>query len=246
LPVFAFQNIKLMQTYSVIVADDEPLALSLVEKYVKQIPFLQLIGSHNNALSVLEQLEDEWVDLLILDIQMPNLSGLQLAQQLVGQGHKIIFTTAFEQYAIQGYKVNAVDYLLKPFAFEELLSAAQKAKQQLQESSALDTEDYLILKSDYKLQQIALDDILYIEGLKDYVRIHRKSTDKSLLSLLSMKSLQARLPRHRFMRVHRSYIVNLDKISTIERGQLLFGKQHIPVSDKYKEAFQNFIDRRSV
>lgn len=107
-------------------------------------------------------------------------------------------------------------------------------------------EDYLILKSDYKLQQIALDDILYIEGLKDYVRIHRRSTDKSLLSLLSMKSLQARLPRHRFMRVHRSYIVNLDKISTIERGQLIFGKQHIPVSDKYKEAFQGFIDRRSV
>ena len=235
-----------MQTYSVIVADDEPLALSLVEKYVKQIPFLQLIGSHSNALSVLEQLEDEWVDLLILDIQMPNLSGMQLAQQLAGQGHKIIFTTAFEQYAIQGYKVNAIDYLLKPFAFEELLSAAQKAKQQLQESSTLSTEDYLILKSDYKLQQIALDDILYIEGLKDYVRIHRKSTDKSLLSLLSMKSLQARLPRHRFMRVHRSYIVNLDKISTIERGQLLFGKQHIPVSDKYKEAFQDFIDRRSV
>jgi len=234
-----------MQTYSVLVADDEPLALSLVEKYVKQIPFLQLIGSHNNALSVLEQLEEEWVDLLILDIQMPNLSGMQLAQQLAGQGHKIIFTTAFEQYAIQGYKVNAVDYLLKPFAFEELLSAAQKAKQQLQAATAVQ-EDYLILKSDYKLQQIALDDILYIEGLKDYVRIHRKSTDKSLLSLLSMKSLQARLPRHRFMRVHRSYIVNLDKISTIERGQLIFGKQHVPVSDKYKEAFQGFIDRRSV
>jgi len=234
-----------MQTYSVLVADDEPLALSLVEKYVKQIPFLQLIGSHNNALSVLEQLEEEWVDLLILDIQMPNLSGMQLAQQLAGQGHKIIFTTAFEQYAIQGYKVNAVDYLLKPFAFEELLSAAQKAKQQLQAATVVQ-EDYLILKSDYKLQQIALDDILYIEGLKDYVRIHRKSTDKSLLSLLSMKSLQARLPRHRFMRVHRSYIVNLDKISTIERGQLIFGKQHVPVSDKYKEAFQGFIDRRSV
>lgn len=234
-----------MQTYSVLVADDEPLALSLVEKYVKQIPFLQLIGSHNNALSVLEQLEEEWVDILILDIQMPNLSGMQLAQQLAGQGHKIIFTTAFEQYAIQGYKVNAVDYLLKPFAFEELLSAAQKAKQQLQAATVVQ-EDYLILKSDYKLQQIALDDILYIEGLKDYVRIHRKSTDKSLLSLLSMKSLQARLPRHRFMRVHRSYIVNLDKISTIERGQLIFGKQHIPVSDKYKEAFQGFIDRRSV
>ncbi|WBM74734.1 LytR/AlgR family response regulator transcription factor [Saprospira grandis] len=234
-----------MQTYSVLVADDEPLALSLVEKYVKQIPFLQLIGSHNNALSVLEQLEEEWVDILILDIQMPNLSGMQLAQQLAGQGHKIIFTTAFEQYAIQGYKVNAVDYLLKPFAFEELLSAAQKAKQQLQAVTVVQ-EDYLILKSDYKLQQIALDDILYIEGLKDYVRIHRKSTDKSLLSLLSMKSLQARLPRHRFMRVHRSYIVNLDKISTIERGQLIFGKQHIPVSDKYKEAFQDFIDRRSV
>jgi len=234
-----------MQTYSVLVADDEPLALSLVEKYVKQIPFLQLIGSHNNALSVLEQLEEEWVDILILDIQMPNLSGMQLAQQLAGQGHKIIFTTAFEQYAIQGYKVNAVDYLLKPFAFEELLSAAQKAKQQLQAVTVVQ-EDYLILKSDYKLQQIALDDILYIEGLKDYVRIHRRSTDKSLLSLLSMKSLQARLPRHRFMRVHRSYIVNLDKISTIERGQLIFGKQHIPVSDKYKEAFQGFIDRRSV
>ncbi|AFC22918.1 LytR/AlgR family response regulator transcription factor [Saprospira grandis] len=234
-----------MQTYSVLVADDEPLALSLVEKYVKQIPFLQLIGSHSNALSVLEQLEEEWVDILILDIQMPNLSGMQLAQQLAGQGHKIIFTTAFEQYAIQGYKVNAVDYLLKPFAFEELLSAAQKAKQQLQAVTVVQ-EDYLILKSDYKLQQIALDDILYIEGLKDYVRIHRRSTDKSLLSLLSMKSLQARLPRHRFMRVHRSYIVNLDKISTIERGQLIFGKQHIPVSDKYKEAFQGFIDRRSV
>ncbi len=226
-----------------IIADDEPFALDLLRSYVEKVPFLELIAACRSAVEVLDVLEQEEVDLLCLDIQMPSLSGMQLAKSLGNDGPKIIFTTAFEQYAIEGYKVNAVDYLLKPFSFEEFLQAAQKAKPKIEPQSA---QDYIIVKSDYKLQQIALNDILYIEGLKDYVNIHRESNSKSLLTLMSMKKLEAKLPQAQFMRVHRSYIVNLNKIKVVERGNIVFDKTYIPVSDKYKEHFQAFLNQRFI
>jgi DNA-binding LytR/AlgR family response regulator len=227
-----------------IIADDEPFALELLKSYVEKVPFLELVGACKSAVEVMEKLEEEAeIDLLCLDIQMPSLTGMQLAKTLGADGPKIIFTTAFEEYAIEGYKVNAIDYLLKPFSFEEFLAAAQKAKR-LSSNSETKLEDYIIVKSDYKLRQIELDDIIYIEGLKDYVKIYRESADKSLLTLMSMKKLEAKLPEDRFMRVHRSFIVNLNKIKVVERGSIVFGKEHIPVSDKYKEHFQEFLNQR--
>ncbi len=243
-----------------ILADDEPLALKLLEGYVEKTPFLQLVAACNSAIEVLGYLEQdqESVDLLFLDIQMPNLTGIQLAKMLGEQGPKIIFTTAFDQYAIEGYKVDAIDYLLKPFGFDEFLQAAQKAKRKIQEIKNLKTTNlgnppaaqeglmpgYIIVKSDYKLRQIPLEDILYIEGLKDYVKIYRSTEERPILSLLSMKLLEAHLPPEQFMRVHRSYIVNLNRIELIERGTVVFGKLNIPVSDKYKEPFQQFLNQR--
>lgn len=227
-----------------IIADDEPFALDLLKSYVEKVPFLELLKACRSAVEVMEALEEEKeVDLLCLDIQMPSLTGMQLAKTLGENGPKIIFTTAFEEYAIEGYKVNAIDYLLKPFSFEEFLAAAQKAKRQ-GASLPSKVQDYIIVKSDYKLRQIELNDIIYIEGLKDYVKIHRESADKSLLTLMSMKKLEASLPKDRFMRIHRSFIVNLNKIKTVERGSIVFGKEHIPVSDKYKEQFQEFLNQR--
>lgn len=227
-----------------IIADDEPFALDLLKSYVEKTPFLELVKACRSAVEVMETLEEEKeVDLLCLDIQMPSLTGMQLAKTLGENGPKIIFTTAFEEYAIEGYKVNAIDYLLKPFAFEEFLAAAQKAKRQ-GASPTSKVQDYIIVKSDYKLRQIELEDVIYIEGLKDYVKIHRESANKSLLTLMSMKKLEANLPEDRFMRVHRSFIVNLNKIKIVERGSIVFGKERIPVSDKYKEQFQEFLNQR--
>lgn len=237
-----------------IIADDEPLALQLLKGYVDKTPFLELVQACNSAVEVMKHLEeDAAVDLLFLDIQMPNLTGIQLAKSLGIEGPKIIFTTAFEQYAIEGYKVDAIDYLLKPFSFDEFLMAAQKAKRKLQEQStkvqtigATDAikPGYVIVKSDYKLRQIPLEDIVFIEGVKDYVKIHRHSDNKSIMSLMSMKMLEANLPGEQFMRVHRSFIINLNHIEVIERGMVVFGDHYIPVSDKYKEQFQAFLNQR--
>lgn len=244
-----------MEKIRCIIADDEPLALQLLASYVKKTPFLGLVNACHSAIEVLSCLEEseEEVDLLFLDIQMPNLSGMQLAKTLGNEGPKIIFTTAFEQYAIEGYKVDAIDYLLKPFSFEEFLMSAQKAKRKLSEKSvqspAISNQEaifpnYIIVKSDYKLRQIPLDDISYIEGVKDYVKIHRKSENKFIMSLMSMKMLEANLPPEQFMRVHRSFIVNLNHIEVVERGMIVFGDVYIPVSDKYKEFFQQFLNQR--
>ncbi len=241
-----------MDKLTCIIADDEPLALSLLQGYVDKTPFLELRKACHSAIEVLGYLEEDDIDLLFLDIQMPGLSGMQLAKSFGSDGPKIVFTTAFEQYAIEGYKVDAVDYLLKPFGFDEFLNAAQKAKKKILEQknnlkSALTDNTapgHIIVKSDYKLKQISLNDILYIEGLKDYVKIYRKSDNKAILTLLSMKNLEATLPAEQFMRVHRSYIVNLNEIQVIERGNIIFGDLYIPVSDKYKDEFQIFLNKR--
>jgi DNA-binding LytR/AlgR family response regulator len=241
-----------MDKLTCIIADDEPLALSLLQGYVEKTPFLELVKACNSGIEVLGHLEEEDIDLLFLDIQMPGLSGMNLAKSLDKDGPRVIFTTAFEQYAIEGYKVDAIDYLLKPFGFEDFLNAAQKAKKKiLEQKNAIkaaladsSAPGHIIVKSDYKLKQIGLNDILYIEGLKDYVKIFRKSDNKVILTLLSMKNLEATLPPEQFMRVHRSFIVNLNEIQTIERGNIIFGELYIPVSDKYKDDFQAFLNKR--
>ena len=230
-------------TLSCILIDDEPLALDLLEGYIKSIPFLKLIAKCNSAITAIEILEKETVDLIFTDIQMPNLSGMEFSKMVLNHKAKIIFTTAFEEFALESYKVNAIDYLVKPISYSEFFSAANKAKQQLLNtvSKVVPIDDYIFIKSDYKLIKIDLKDLIYVEGLKDYLKFYTVNSEKPYLTLKSMKSLEEELSKKHFMRVHRSFLVNLKKITTIERNRIVFGDKYIPVSEKYKEGFQKFI-----
>jgi len=230
-----------------LVIDDEPLALRLVCDYISKTPFLELAGAFTNPLDALDFLSTNAVDLIFVDIQMPDLTGIEFTRSL-GNAPKIIFTTAYEKYAVESYKLNAIDYLLKPFSYEEFLKAAQKARKQSDlENNTLHSleanSQFLFLKSEYKIRRINFNDILYIESSKDYIKVFISGEDKPVLSLNSIKSLEQKLPESRFMRVHRSFIVNLDRIDTIERNRIIFGKTYIPVSDQYKENFQEYLDK---
>ena len=252
-------------TLTCIAVDDEPLALGLVCAFVEKTPFLDLRGRFSSAVEALQHLLQHQVDVIFLDIQMPDLTGLELARVLErsnrgAQTTRIIFTTAFDQFALDGFRVDALDYLLKPFNYEEFLRAASKARNyfelvQRTESSPAPvvipaaapvevTDDYLFLKVEYQLVRVAYSDILYIEGLKDYVKVYRQTDpNKPLLSLTSLKSLEEKLPSRRFMRVHRSFIVALDRISAVTRNSVQIGATTIPVSDQYKDIFGEFISR---
>jgi two-component system, LytTR family, response regulator LytT len=229
-----------------IAIDDEPLALTLVEGYIKRTPFLNLAGTFDNPLSAMEFLETNSVDLIFVDIQMPDLSGTEFVRSLMPKS-KVVFTTAFKQYALEGFRLQALDYLLKPFGYEEFLASAQKAQRliELEEKGIpiLETNDtFLFLKSEYKIRRINFDDILFIEGMKDYVKVFLRNEQKPVLSINSLKTMELKLPPSRFMRVHRSFIVNLERVNTIERNRIVFGPVYIPISDQYKEKFQRFLD----
>ena len=230
-----------------IAIDDEPLALRLVSDYISKTPFLELVGAFDNPLDAIDFLSTQSADLIFVDIQMPDLTGIEFTRSLE-DAPKIVFTTAYEKYALEGFKLNATDYLLKPFSYEEFLKAAQKARKQSElEASTVPlieaNSQFLFLKSEYKIRRINFNDILYIEGLKDYIKVYTTGEDKPVLSLNSMKSLEEKLPEDQFMRVHRSFIVNLNKISIIERSRIIFGKTYIPVSDQYKDKFQEYLDK---
>lgn len=232
-------------TLNCAIVDDEPLALNLLESYVNKTPFLHLAGKYSSAVQAMKELPGKQVDLLFLDIQMPELNGLEFSR-MVDQHTRIIFTTAFGQYAIDGYKVNALDYLLKPISHVDFLQAANKAVQWFELLQRPKEEiDSIFVKSEYKLVQIELKNILYVEGLKDYIKIYEEGEAKPILSLMSMKAMEELLPPSRFIRVHRSYIVQKDKIRIIDRGRIVFGKNYIPISDSYKQTFQEFLDKRS-
>lgn len=227
------------------IVDDEPLALELLESYVNKTPFLNGVGKYSSAVQAMKELPDKHIDLLFLDIQMPELNGLEFSK-MVNPHTRIVFTTAFDQYAIDGYKVNALDYLLKPISYTDFLQAANKAVQWFELlQQPYDEIQGIFVKSDYKLIQIELDKILYVEGLKDYIKIYEEDSPKPILSLMSMKAMEELLPSSRFMRVHRSFIVQKSKIRMIDRGRIVFGKNYIPISDSYKQAFQEFLDQRS-
>jgi len=232
---------------NVIAIDDEPLALQLVTGYIEKTPGLNLIGKFDNPLDAIDFLAREGVDLIFIDIQMPDLSGIEFTRSMA-KGPKVIFTTAYEKYALDGFRLEVVDYLLKPFSYEEFLKAVQKVQKLIKlEKSVPDQIDsnnkFLFLKSDYKIKRINFNDILYIEGLKDYVKVYTQSSPRPVLSLTTMKLLESKLPEATFMRVHRSFIVNLERIDTIERSRIVFGKTYIPISDQYKEKFQEFLDK---
>ena len=231
-----------------VIVDDEPLALDLLESYVRKTPFLELAGKYSSAVQALRELSGRGADLMFLDIQMPELSGLEFSKMLPPDT-RIIFTTAFDQYALDGYKVNALDYLLKPISYVDFLRAADKALhwyERTRPDAPHDEEiDSIFVKSEYKLVQVELRRILYVEGLKDYVKIYEEDNPKPILSLMSLKAMEDLLPASQFMRVHRSYIVRKDKIRIIDRGRIVLGKAYIPISDSYKPAFQEYLDRRS-
>ena len=231
-----------------VIVDDEPLALDLLESYVRKTPFLELAGKYSSAVQALRELSGRGADLMFLDIQMPELSGLEFSKMLPPDT-RIIFTTAFDQYALDGYKVNALDYLLKPISYVDFLRAADKAlhwyKRTRPDAPRDEEIDSIFVKSEYKLVQVELRRILYVEGLKDYVKIYEEDNPKPILSLMSLKAMEDLLPASQFMRVHRSYIVRKDKIRIIDRGRIVFGKAYIPISDSYKPAFQEYLDQRS-
>lgn len=238
-----------------IAVDDEPHALNMVCTYIEQTPFLELYGRYSSAVEALKILHEQTVDLIFLDIQMPDLSGIELARVLDRRermtGPRIIFTTAYDQFALEGYKVDALDYLLKPFSYEEFLRAVSKAQAYAEfaqskgnaPQKAEPEEDYLFLKVEYQLVKVNYNDILYIQGLKDYVKVYLQSSNKPLLSLISMKALEEKLPSNRFKRIHRSYIISLDKIHSVTKTNVQIGNESIPVSNQYKEDFSKLIDR---
>lgn len=243
-----------------IAVDDEPLALGLVCAFIDKTPFLNLVGRYSSAVEALHGLQSQEVDLVFLDIQMPDLTGIELARLMAQaqqgkQAPRIIFTTAFNQFALDGYKVDALDYLLKPFNYEEFLRATNKAKAYFElvnrptavapmpVASPVQEDEYLFLKVEYQLVRVSLSDILYIEGLKDYVKVHLQGNTKPLLSLTSLKALEEKLPARRFMRVHRSYIVALDKINALTKNNIQIGQINIPVSDQYKDDFNAFLSK---
>lgn len=246
-----------MNTLRCCVVDDEPLASQLIASYVKRTPSLELAGVYSSALEAFSEIASGNIDLAFLDIQMPQLSGMEFAK-LIPESTMVIFTTAFENYAIQSFKVNAVDYLLKPISYEEFLDAVGRAQKRSESSvSAVSgnipqggvpspDESHIIVKTEYRLRQIAKEDIQFIEGLKDYVKIYLRGEERPVMTLLSLKTLESILPEERFMRVHRSFIINLSMINTIERGTIHIGEHEIPVSDSYRPMLNNYVNRLSV
>lgn len=243
-----------MKKITCLIADDEPMALSLIESYVLKTPFLELKAKCNSAIKAMEFLEtDSDIDLFFLDIQMPDLTGLEFSRLLPTKS-KVVFTTAFDQYAIEGYKVNALDYLLKPFDYNEFLNAAQKARNHFETNSLQNTEnqknnknsDFIFVKSEYRQIKINLSEILYIEGLKDYVKIYTSNHPRPILTLMSLKKLEEELPSEQFMRVHRSYIISLEKIEAIERNHVVIKDGFITIAPNYKDILMEYIKGKSI
>jgi DNA-binding LytR/AlgR family response regulator len=236
-----------MKKIKCLIIDDEPFALELIEGYIKKTPFLELKGKCLNAFEALTIMNAEKIDLVFLDIQMPDLNGIDFSMTL-SPATKIIFTTAFRNYAFEGFKVDAVDYLLKPFNYNEFLKAANKAMERLgitTEMSSVDVEDFIFVKSEYKQIKINFDEVLYFESLKDYVKIWLNEKPKPILTLMSLRALEKELPPGKFMRVHRSYIIALNKIESVERNQVIIHKERITIAEQYKDKFQEFIGKRS-
>ncbi len=230
-----------------IAIDDEPLALKQIVSYVEKTPYLELIAHFENAVPAITFLHEHEVDLMFVDINMPDISGMDFVKSLKDPP-KVIFTTAHSKYAVEGFRVDALDYLLKPISYSDFLEAANKAKawfdmQAIKPSDIKSDKESLFIKAGYKIIRINLSDIKYIEGKGEYVQIHLLN-QKPQMTLMSMKKLEETLPPDLFMRVHRSYIVNLKRVSEVERNRIIFDSNiYIPVSEQYKESFQVYLDQ---
>ena len=230
-----------------IIVDDEPLALDVLETYIDRIPSLNLVRRCNNAVEAFDALNSEKVDLMFLDIQMPQLTGIDFLKTLKNPP-LVIFTTAYPNYALDGYELNVTDYLLKPISFERFMMAVNKVTELLQKdkgNAEVDekekAKDYIFVKSDKKLIKVKYDDIFYIEGLKDYVIIRMK--DSRVITLQTMKSLEAKMPNKQFKRIHRSYIVSLDKIEAVVGNMIEINKKHLPIGKNYREQLLKMVNK---
>ncbi|WP_044171854.1 LytR/AlgR family response regulator transcription factor [Flectobacillus major] len=231
-----------------IAVDDENLALDLLEDNIKKVPFLNLVKRCKNAFDAIETLQHEKIDLLFLDIQMPGITGVQFLQSFK-EPPMVIFITAYQQYALEGFELSVIDYLLKPVAFERFLKAVNKAYELHNlhiKSNQIENEtkvlpplesDSLFVNADYSLVKIKIADITYIEGLKDYIKIHLESNNKPIVTRMTMKAIEEKLPSQAFFRIHKSYIISLDKIESIRNLKIKIGSAQIPVSEHYSEDF---------
>jgi len=224
-----------------IAVDDEPLALELLEDNISKVPYLQLEGKCSNAMEAIKLLQEKTVDLIFLDIQMPGLTGLQLIQSLSTRP-MIILVTAYEKFALEGFNLDVVDYLLKPVSFDRFVKACNKSLEWYQlrlkqkESIPGKPLEYIFVNVDYSLLKVVLDDIIWIEGLKDYIKIHLKSTSKPVITRMTMKSIEELLPADRFIRIHKSYIVAVAYITAVRKTTVMIGAEELPVSETYQEA----------
>jgi DNA-binding LytR/AlgR family response regulator len=236
-----------MSMISCLIIDDEPLALELLESYISRIPYLKLVGKCQSALEALDIMNTVKIDLLFLDIQMPELSGIELSR-VVGNDVRIVFTSAYSSYAVEGFKVNAIDYLLKPFDFDAFRRSSHKAKEWFDIKNPVlqgkpdESENIIFIKSGYKQVKIDLVNVYCFEGLKDYVKIWIAGKHEPLMTLMSLKALEESLPPGRFMRIHRSFIISLDKIRLVERNKVqLTNNISVTISDPYREEFNHFL-----
>ncbi|HUI32479.1 MAG TPA: LytTR family DNA-binding domain-containing protein [Dysgonamonadaceae bacterium] len=234
------------------IIDDEPLAIELLESYVAKTSFLKLTGSYSSAIQAMQDITKQSVDIIFLDIQMPEISGMEFARFMDKENTRIIFTTAFSEYALEGYRVDALDYLLKPISYTNFLVATKKALKWFEmKESALNKdlssrheqeEEQIFVKADHKLIRVLFKDILYIEGWKDYVKIHLAGEPHPILSLMSMKGLEETLPSTKFIRIHRSFIIQKNKIDSISKNRVKIGDKELPIGESYKEEFNRMID----
>lgn len=244
-------------TVRCIAVDDEPLALDIIESYISKLPFLKLVRTCSSATEAMQVLQEEQVDLMFLDIEMPELTGIQFLNILKHQP-LIIFTTAYPDYALEGFNQDAVDYLLKPIPFDRFLKAVTKAQDRLQRNGkateapqhapptphAAPEHDFMFVKADYKTIRVDFKDILWIEGLKDYIIIQTK--DQKIITLLSMNKMMEKLQDSKFLRVHRSFIVSLQKIDSIEKSRIRIGNKEIPIGEVYKEQFLKWVEENNI
>ncbi|MGG9964793.1 LytR/AlgR family response regulator transcription factor [Ferruginibacter sp. SUN106] len=231
-----------MDKYTCIIIEDEPLALEKTKDFVNKVPFLHLSATFDNALNGLTYLNNNKVDVLFLDINMDELSGIELLEssKITSQ---VIITTAYQEYALKGYELHITDYLLKPFTFNRFLQAVNKAQENLNQRITEKQLDFIFVKTENRLEKIMISDILYIEGMRDYLRIH--TSNKKIMTLQSFNELEQLIPAHLVCRVHKSYMVAVNKIESIERSRIKIADQIIPVSETYKEAFLQLINSRA-
>ena len=230
-----------MDKYSCIIIEDEPLALEKTKDFVNKVPFLNLTATFDNALTGLTYLNNNKVDLLFLDINMDELTGIELLESS-NINSQVIITTAYQEYALKGYELQITDYLLKPFSFNRFLQAVNKAQENLSQRTADKQVDFIFVKTENRLVKIMLNEIVYIEGMRDYLRIH--TSNKKIMTLQSFNELEQLIPAHLVCRVHKSYMVAVNKIESIERSRIKIADQIIPVSETYKEAFLQLINSR--